>query len=54
MENIEWMAQHGTISKEEMDLVLTTDSIDEAMQHIRSYISGNYKIKADKRFWWLF
>lgn len=54
LENIEWMAAQGTISKEDMDLVLITDSIDEAMDHIRNYISTNYKIKPDKRLWWLF
>ena len=54
MENIEWMAQEGTISKEDMSLVLYTDSIDEAMSHISNYISTNYKIKPRKRFRWLF
>ena len=54
MENIEWMAQQGTISKEDMDLVLITDSADEAMNHISNYISTNYKIKPSKRAWWLF
>jgi hypothetical protein len=48
------MAQQGTISKEDMNLVLVTDSIDEAMQHISNYINTNYKIKPRKRFWWLF
>ena len=32
LENIEWMSQQGTISKEDMSLVLITDSVDEAMQ----------------------
>ena len=54
MENIEWMAQQGTISKEDMSLVLITDSIDEAMQHISNYISTNYKVRPRKRYWWLF
>jgi uncharacterized protein (TIGR00730 family) len=49
----EWMAKQGTISKEDMNLVLVTDSIDEAMDHIRTYISSNYKIKPRKRFRWL-
>lgn len=52
--NIEWMAKQGTISKDDMKLVLVTDSIDEAMNHIRTYISTNYKIKSRKRLWWLF
>ncbi|OQP49391.1 Rossman fold protein, TIGR00730 family [Niastella yeongjuensis] len=50
----EFMAQQGTISREDMKLVLLTDNIDEAMEHIRTYISQNYKVKQRKRFWWLF
>lgn len=53
MQNIEWMVQQGTVSKEDMNLVLLTDSVEEAMQHIRTYISANYKIKPRKRLWWL-
>ncbi len=48
------MAVRGTISKEDMDLVLFTDDADEAMDHIRHYITTNYKIKPRKKFWWLF
>ncbi|HEY0730948.1 MAG TPA: TIGR00730 family Rossman fold protein [Chitinophagaceae bacterium] len=54
LENIEWLAQQGTISKEDMKLVLVTDSVDEAMDHIRNYIRTNYKIKSRKRLRWLF
>lgn len=54
LRNIEWMASQGTISKEDMKLVLVTDSIDEAMSHIRTYISTNYKVRPRKRLWWLF
>ena len=50
----EWMAKQETISKEDMSLVLVTDSVDEAMKHIHTYISSNYKVKPRKRFWWLF
>lgn len=48
------MAERGTISKEDMNLVLITDDFDEAMEHIRQYITANYKIKPRKKFWWLF
>jgi len=51
---IEFMAQEGTISKEDMSLVLITDSVDEAMAHIHTYISKNYTIKPRKKMWWLF
>ena len=54
LENIEWMAEQGTISKEDLNLVLVTDSIDEAMDHIHHYISTNYKVKPRKRLRWLF
>ncbi|MEO7923428.1 MAG: TIGR00730 family Rossman fold protein [Chitinophagaceae bacterium] len=54
LDNIEWMSQQGTISKEDMNLVLVTDDIDEAMNHIRNYISTNYKVRPRKRYWWLF
>jgi uncharacterized protein (TIGR00730 family) len=54
MENIQWMLEQGTISKEDLNLVLVTDSVDEAMEHIRHYISTNYKIKPRKRLRWLF
>ena len=50
---IQVMAEKGTISKEDMNLVLLTDDINEAMDHIRKYILTNYKIKPGKRFWWL-
>jgi uncharacterized protein (TIGR00730 family) len=53
-EMLEHMAQKGTIKIEDLSLVLLTDDIDEAMQHIRTYIRKNYKIKSRKRSWWLF
>jgi uncharacterized protein (TIGR00730 family) len=54
METIEAMAKHGTIATEDMKLVLLTDDMDEAMNHIRSYITANYKVRPRKRLWWLF
>jgi uncharacterized protein (TIGR00730 family) len=53
LDTIEAMADDGTISKEDMNLVLVTDSVDEAMDHIHSYISTNYKVRPRKRYWWL-
>lgn len=47
-------ADSGTISPEDMNLVLFTDSVDEAMNHIWQYVKSNYKIKPRKRLWWLF
>jgi uncharacterized protein (TIGR00730 family) len=54
METIEDMAKQGTIAKEDMALVLVTDSEDEAIDHIRSYITTNYKVVRRKRLRWLF
>lgn len=54
LETIEDMANQGTIAKEDMALVLVTDDEDEAINHIRHYITTNYKVKPRKRLWWLF
>jgi hypothetical protein len=51
---METMIQAGTISSEDLNLVLLTDDVDEAMNHIHKYIQTNYKIKPRKRKWWLF
>ncbi len=53
MEMIEWMVQQGTISKEDLSLVLMTDDAEEAMNHIQTYVQSNYKVKPRRRFWWL-
>jgi uncharacterized protein (TIGR00730 family) len=54
LEVMHHMAEKGTISEQDMSLVLLTDDIPEAMEHIRKYILQNYKVKPRKRFWWLF
>ncbi|MGH2552878.1 MAG: TIGR00730 family Rossman fold protein [Chitinophagaceae bacterium] len=54
MEMIEWMVDKGTISKEDLSLMLLTDDEEEAMSHIKTYVQSNYKVKRRKRFWWLF
>lgn len=51
---IKEMEMQGTISPGDMDLVLVTDSVGEAMAHITHYIRTNYKVKPRKRLWWLF
>lgn len=48
------MEKAGTISPMDLSLVLLTDDIDEAMNHIAGYIRSNYKVKPRKRHWWLF
>lgn len=51
---MESMASQGTISKEDLSLVLLTDNIAEAGQHIDTFITKNYRPQARKRKWWLF
>ncbi|WP_315824934.1 TIGR00730 family Rossman fold protein [Paraflavitalea speifideaquila] len=51
---LEYMATQGTIAREDLNLVLLTDSVEDAMQHIHTYIQKNYQIKPTKRRWWLF
>jgi uncharacterized protein (TIGR00730 family) len=53
MEYIEFMAKEGTISPDDMKLVLVTNDMDEAINHIKTYVLVNYKIKKRKRVWWL-
>ena len=49
-----YMAEQGTISADDMKLVLLTENTDEAINHIAKYITVNYKVKQRKRLWWLF
>jgi len=53
MDYIHYMAHRGTITHEDMKLVLLTDDFVEAMQHIQTYVKKNYTIKPRKRLWWL-
>jgi len=52
-EYMQYLAEQGTVAKDDLKLVLLTDSVDEAMHHIRTYIDTNYKVKPRKRMWWL-
>jgi uncharacterized protein (TIGR00730 family) len=54
MDYIHFMEAEKTISPEDLKLVLLTDDIDEAMQHISNYVTTNYVVKPRKRLWWLF
>lgn len=53
-EYLEVMAEEGTISREDLSLVLLTDSIDEAMAHINHYLKTNYEIFPARKKWYLF
>jgi len=51
---LELMAKQETISRDDLKLVLLTDSVPEAMDHIQTYIKTNYKVIPRQRRWWLF
>ncbi|MDE3145711.1 MAG: TIGR00730 family Rossman fold protein [Bacteroidota bacterium] len=48
------MAHKGTITHDDLKLVLLTDDFDNAIQHIQTYVRKNYTVKPRKRLWWLF
>jgi len=54
MDVMHHMVREGTISQEDLSLVLLTDDVSAAMEHIRKYIQNNYIIKPRKKQWLLF
>ncbi len=49
------MVAEETILSSDLDLLLITDDVNEAMDHISTYIASNYNLmKKRRRFWWLF
>jgi uncharacterized protein (TIGR00730 family) len=54
MDYAKYMAEQKTISEEDLKLVLLTDDIEEAMNHIKSYLEKNYTVKKRLRLPWLF
>ena len=54
VEQMNIMIKEGTLSIEDPNLILITDDVNEAMNHIARYIRKNYKVKPRKRLWWLF
>ena len=53
-EELEFMVQQGTINREDLQLAKLTDSVDEAMDHIHSFIQQNFKVRPGKKKWWMF
>lgn len=43
-EMLQKMVKHGTISEEDLNLVLLTDDIDEADRYVQEYVMSNYKV----------
>jgi len=54
MDYIHIMEREKTISPEDLKLLLLTDDIDEAIQHITTYVDKNYKTIVARKKWWLF
>lgn len=57
IDHIEYMKQKGTISPEDLELCLFTDSVEEAVEHIRKNAIGKFGLKHEaerKSKWWLF
>ncbi|RRA99989.1 LOG family protein [Larkinella rosea] len=48
------MIRAGTISEQDLKLVLLTDDLNEAMTHIRTYVESNFRVIRRRRpLWWL-
>lgn len=54
MDYMHFLASEGTISEADLKLVILTDDVNKAMEHIRSYIKGNYTIKKRPKPFWAF
>lgn len=51
---LQYMVEEKTISANDLKLVKLTDDVQEAMSHIRQFITTNYEIKSHWRpRWWL-
>jgi len=54
IEMLEYMVQAGTIAPGDLDLLLITDDVDEALQHLEKQVIGQFGVKRVKRpQWWL-
>ncbi len=54
LEEMQVMAKNGTISPADMDLIFVTDSVDDAMKYIQTFIHKTYNIVKHRPRWrWL-
>jgi uncharacterized protein (TIGR00730 family) len=54
MDYLHFMERQGTISPEDLKLVLLTDEVPEAMYHVQKYVEKNYRVsKRNKPISWL-
>lgn len=51
---LEMMVHEGTISPEDLELLIFTDDPAEAVTHIRRHLFENYRIVKRRPKWWLF
>ncbi len=57
IDHIELMKEKGTISPEDLKLCLFTNSVEEAIQHLKTNAIQKFGLKPEKqrkKFWWLF
>lgn len=57
IEHIDRMKEKGTISPEDLDLCLFTDSVEEAIEYLKKNAIIKFDLKHEKprkKFWWLF
>jgi uncharacterized protein (TIGR00730 family) len=47
------MKEQKTISEVDLNLVLFTDSAEEAIEHIKKYVFANYHVSRHRSRWWL-
>ncbi len=53
-EYMQFMYTQGTISDEDLKLLLFTDDPQEAVDHVRKYLDSNYRVvKRSRPVWWL-
>jgi uncharacterized protein (TIGR00730 family) len=53
-EYMQKMVAEGMASAPDLNYVLLTDSIPEAMNHIKKYVTTYYTVKQRRKIWWLF
>lgn len=55
MDYLQMMVEEKTISADDLQLVCLTDSVEQAMKHIHTFIDDNYVVKQKRKpLWWLF
>ncbi len=52
LEHINVMARESTINEQDLQLVLFTDDVQEAMDHIKTYLKQNVELRKFLPMWW--